>query len=111
MHFNESAFEWTHENPQESYLDSYINPQKPWKKRWRCKTCGSNVSSYNSKTSKWSVWGCQLDRDGDGKIKHWDIIRPTAHIFYGSRVMDVGDDLGKWEAYEGKSVKYPDGIV
>jgi len=103
MHFDELAFEWTHEDPQESYLDSYISGQKPWKKRWRCKTCGSCVSSYNSKTSKWSVWGCQLDRDRDGKIKSWNIVRPTAHIFYGTRVLDVDDDLGKWEGYENKS--------
>jgi len=105
MHFEESAFKWTHEEPQESYMDGYSNPEKPGKKRWRCKACGSNVSSYNSVTSKWSVWGCQLDRGMDGKIKDWNIVKPTAHIFYGSRVLDVDDDLSKWEGYENKSVR------
>jgi len=106
MHFEKSAFKWTHEEPHESYMDAYSNPESRWKTRWRCKTCGSNVSSYNSKTSEWSVWGCQLDRDNDGKIKNWDIVKPTAHIFYGSRVLDVGDGLGKWEGYANSSVRY-----
>jgi hypothetical protein len=101
MHFEASAFTWT----QTSSLDSFSNLQKPHKKRWRCKNCGTNVSSYNSITNRWSVWGCGLERDGGGKIKNWDIVKPTAHIFYGTRVLDVGDDLGKWEAYENTSAK------
>lgn len=103
MHFEAAAFKWTRKDPCESYLDSYINPEKPWKKRWRCKNCGSSVSSHNSKTDRWSVWGCQLERFGDGRIKNWEIVKPTAHIFYGTRVIDVGDDLGKWQGYEDKS--------
>jgi hypothetical protein len=63
------------------------------------------VSSYNAKTDRWSVWGCQLERDENGKIKGWDIAKPTAHMFYGTRVLDVGDGLSKWEGYENKSAK------
>lgn len=101
MHFEASAFAWTHT----SSLDSFSIPEKPHKKRWRCKNCGTNISSYNSTTNRWSVWGCGMERNDDGKIKNWDIIKPTVHMFYGTRVLDVGDDLGKWEGYENKSAE------
>lgn len=105
VHFEASAFSWTRTEPAETYLDSYVLPDKPYKTRWRCKTCGSCVASKNSRTNRWSVWGCVLARDVDGKIKNWDIVKPTAHIFYGTRVLDVADGLGKWEGYENKSAK------
>jgi hypothetical protein len=105
MHFEASTFAWTHDDAEEFQLDSFVIPEKPYKQRWRCKVCGSGVSSYNKKTDRWSVWGCQLERNENGKIKNWDIVRPTAHMFYGTRVLDVGDDLGKWEGYENKSAK------
>jgi hypothetical protein len=47
-------------------------------------------------------------RDGDGgggKIIGWDLIKPTAHQFYGTRVIDVNDGLSKWEGYEGTSTQ------
>ncbi|KZP28924.1 hypothetical protein FIBSPDRAFT_237293 [Athelia psychrophila] len=104
-HFDASAFSWTHAGPHDDQLHSYINPAKSWKKRWGCRTCGSPVSSYNSKTNRVSVWACQLERDENGKIKNWEIIKPTSHMFYGTRALDIGDDLSKWEGYEGISEK------
>jgi len=101
MHFDASAFTIQ----TTSRLDSFSNPVKPHKNRWRCKNCGTSVSSYNSRTNQWSVWGCTLERDDNGQLKNWDIIKPTAHIFYGTRVLDVGDNLSKWEGYENRSVK------
>jgi hypothetical protein len=97
---------WTHipsESSAESSLDSFVNHLKPWKTRFRCKTCGCTVASYNGKSEAWSIWGGQLERDQEGSIKSWEIVKPTAHIFYGTRMLDVSDDLGKWEGYEGKS--------
>jgi len=105
MHFEASAFTWTHNDTPELHLDSFVIPEKPHKQRWRCKTCGSGVASHNKNTGRWSVWGCQLERNEDGKIKDWNNIRPTAHMFYGTRVLDISDDLGKWEGYENQSVK------
>jgi hypothetical protein len=102
MHFEASAFTWKRIT---SRLDSFSTPEKPHKKRWRCKKCGTCVSSYNYKTKQWSVWGCTLERDDDGRLKNCAIIRPTAHIFYGTRILDIGDNLSKWEGYENKSVK------
>ncbi|KAF9535727.1 Mss4-like protein [Crepidotus variabilis] len=103
LHFSASNFSWTHSEPHDAALDVFEVTSKPWKKRRRCKNCGCTVASYNSKSELWSVWGTQFDRDEDGKIKGWDTIKPTAHIFYETRLLDVQDDLGKWTGYESKS--------
>ncbi|KAJ6623056.1 Mss4-like protein [Mycena sp. CBHHK59/15] len=105
IHFPAAAFSWSHEEPRDAALDLYVTDGKPWKTRYRCKRCGGCVSSYNSKTEHWSVWGAQLERDDGGETKNIDEVKPTAHIFYGTRLVDVKDDLGKWEGYEDKSVR------
>jgi len=61
------------------------------------------VASHNSKANKWSVWGAQLERDESGRIKDWEELKPTAHTFYDTRMLDINDDLGKWEGYENQS--------
>ncbi|KAH9176889.1 hypothetical protein EDB89DRAFT_1596612 [Lactarius sanguifluus] len=90
IHFPASAFAWTHDSP----VDSFVNPLKPWKTRTRCRACGVTVSSHNSKTDRISVWGPHLARDDSGHILRWAELRPTAHIFYGTRLLDIGDG---WE--------------
>ncbi|KAF8963953.1 Mss4-like protein [Flammula alnicola] len=102
-HFPASRFAWTHAHPDSDTLESYAVASKPWKIRWRCKKCGCTIASYNSKLDQWSVWGVQFERDDKGKIIGWDTIKPTAHIFYDTRMLDVQDDLSKWTGYEGKS--------
>ncbi|KAH7930457.1 hypothetical protein BV22DRAFT_1000717 [Leucogyrophana mollusca] len=103
MHFGASDFAWTHSEPHLALLDFYDIPLKPYKRRFRCKQCGVGVASLNSNTHRVSVWGAGLERDGEGKIINWEIARPTAHMFYGTRMLNVNDHLGKWEGYEGKS--------
>ncbi|KAI0916163.1 hypothetical protein AcV5_003177 [Taiwanofungus camphoratus] len=103
IHFESTRFIWTHSEPHDSHLDTYTIPSKPWKTRYRCRNCGVCVTGRNSKTGHCSVWGAHLERGEDGKVKDWDIVKPTAHIFYGTRMLDVDDDLGKWEGYENKS--------
>lgn len=88
-----------------SLLDTYSIPNRPHKTRFRCKTCGACVASYNSTKNTFSIWGAHLRRDRDGKIERWNDIKPSAHIFYGTRMVDIRDGLGKWEGYEGSSVK------
>ncbi|KAI0746820.1 Mss4-like protein [Daedaleopsis nitida] len=105
IHFPSSAVEWTHPAPHEERLDSYTVPNKPWKTRWRCKSCGACVRSVNSKTGSTSVWGAHLARDEAGMILEWETVQPTAHIFYGTRMLDVKDGLGKWEGYENGSTR------
>ncbi|KAJ3722236.1 Mss4-like protein [Lentinula raphanica] len=103
IHFPADAFSWTHDEPHESAFEMYPVADKPWKNRFRCKTCGACVTSYSTTKSKYSVWAGQLERDEEGKIKNWELIKPTAHMFYGTRMLDFNDDLPKWEGYEGQS--------
>ena len=63
------------------------------------------MASTNSKTGHSSVWGAHLTRDEAGKILEWESVKPTAHIFYETRMVDVKDDLGKWTAYENSSMR------
>lgn len=103
IHVDALHFTWAHATPHESFLDGFVNPSRPWKQRFRCKSCGCTIASKNSKTNRVSVWGAQLERDDEGKVKRWDEVKPTAHIFYATRMLDIDDGLGKWEGYEGKS--------
>jgi hypothetical protein len=58
-----------------------------------------------SDNKNWALRGTQLERDGDGKILNWEGVKPTSHIFYGTRVVDVADDLPKWEGFPGNSAR------
>lgn len=73
------------------------------KRRYRCQNCGSGVASYNEAKNKWSIWAATLDRDHTGKVVGWDWAKPTDHQFYGTRILDVKDDLPKWEGPAGES--------
>ncbi|KAF9566959.1 hypothetical protein CPC08DRAFT_681732 [Agrocybe pediades] len=103
VHFSASQFSWTHAEPHNDVLDSYSVATKPWKVRWRCKACGCTIASHNTKLDKWSIWGAQLDRDEGGRIIGLETVRPTAHIFYDTRMVDIHDELGKWAGYESQS--------
>ena len=46
-----------------------------------------------------------LERDKEGKIIGWDDLQPTAHIFYGTRILDINDSLSKWDGYKDRSVQ------
>ncbi|KAF8915073.1 Mss4-like protein [Mucidula mucida] len=101
MHFPDSAFSWTHDTQLRTEV--YSVQTKLWKNRHRCTNCGAAVASYNAKENTWSVWGGQLARDENGKIKDWDYLKPTTHIFYGTRMLDIDDQLSKWEGFENES--------
>ncbi|TFK42027.1 Mss4-like protein [Crucibulum laeve] len=103
IHFPAAAFSWTHAEPHEATIETYAVSTKPWKIRSRCKQCGCPVASHNTKLDKWSVWGGELERDEKGRIQGWEEIKPTAHMFYETRMLDINDELGKWAGYEGDS--------
>ncbi|KAK0466345.1 Mss4-like protein [Desarmillaria tabescens] len=105
IHFSSAAFSWT--RFEEDKVHIYEVADKPWKRRHRCANCGCTVASFNTKKDEWSVWGAQLDRDDAGKRKNWELLKPTAHIFYETRMVDIADDLGKWDGYEGLSNRLP----
>ena len=98
-------FAWTHAASHEDQLDAYVIPNRPHKTRYRCKTCGTTVTSQNSKAKTNSIWGVHLKRNADGAIKAWEFVKPTHHIFYDTRILDINDALPKWDGYEGKSTR------
>lgn len=78
IHWEPTAFSWSPNTHPDTDLDSYNVATKPWKKRYRCKKCGVAIANENTNTGKWSVWGGQLDRDEDAKIKNWEIVKPKS---------------------------------
>jgi hypothetical protein len=104
IHFPTAAFRWTHTTGAAA-LDAFVNPTKPHKTRFRCRTCGCCIASANARTSKTSVWGAQLARgtDVDARITRYALVAPTAHMFYGTRMLDVPDGVPKWAGYPGSS--------
>ena len=105
IHLKETDFAWSWQRAPNSNVDYYENPLKPYKRRFRCKQCGTPVASFNTRTAQYSVWGAVLERGPDGDILEWERVKPTAHQFYGTRMLDVNDELGKWEGYEEKSAR------
>ncbi|KAJ7269353.1 Mss4-like protein [Mycena haematopus] len=100
MHYSPSAFSWTYaaENkPEVETLRGFT--------LYRCKTCRSCAATQMSDSQNWALRGTQLERDENGKIKNWDDVKPSSHIFYGTRVVDVADDLPKWEGFPNQSAR------
>jgi len=113
-----ASFSWIHpsnnnENIEEEILHEYTVPVKSWKTRYRCRKCGVQIASHNNKRKVWSVWGSQLDRNPETNLIKYrepgsamdELIKPTCHMFYGTRLLDVNDGLDKWEGYPGASQK------
>lgn len=66
------------------------------------------MTSFNSKTQRWSIWAAVLERDEEGRLKNSEILKPTAHMFYGTRMLNINDGLSKWEGYENSSKRIID---
>ncbi|KAJ7292948.1 Mss4-like protein [Mycena rebaudengoi] len=97
MHYKPSAFTWTHtpENaPDVENLKDFI--------LYRCKSCRSCAATTVT-SGNWALRASQLERDENGKVINWEGVKPTSHIFYGTRLVDVADDLPKWDGYPGSS--------
>ncbi|KAF8504965.1 Mss4-like protein [Hysterangium stoloniferum] len=110
VHFPKSTFKWTHGKSGEdplTTLDGYSLPNKPHKTRYRCKTCAVCVASYNAEKEKWSIWGALFPRGEDNRLRKdvWEVIKPDAHIFYDTRMVDINDDLEKWDGYKDISTR------
>ncbi|KAG6813243.1 hypothetical protein H0H92_012880 [Tricholoma furcatifolium] len=103
LHFPAEVFKFTNNQPDEDLLDTFVPPEKSYKTRYRCKKCGAPVASKNGLTKRFSILGTHLERDAQGTLIHFDELKPTAHIYYDTRVLDINDELGKWYGYENES--------
>lgn len=58
---------------------------------------------------RWSLWPVHFKlRDAETnrlKLEDLDWLKPTAHIFYGTRIVEIDDNLPKYKGYEGESEK------
>ncbi|KAJ7610772.1 Mss4-like protein [Roridomyces roridus] len=101
MHYSPSAFSWTHAaevTPIEEKIEGYV--------LFRCATCYTCAATQIDATKNWAVRGTRLERDGeDGNIINWEEVKPTSHIYYANRVVDVADGLPKWEGLPNKSTR------
>ncbi|KAF9441532.1 hypothetical protein P691DRAFT_739662 [Macrolepiota fuliginosa MF-IS2] len=101
LHYNSKALTWNHTDPNALLAKSH--PHTEWKE-WRCKSCLGIVGNESPAGDRWSLKGALFRRDAvSGVIENWHFIRPTGHIFYDTRMLDVNDDLPKWESMEGTS--------
>jgi hypothetical protein len=102
LHFPWKSLTWTHSDPNTIFSKSDTNSE--WK-QWRCKSCLGIIGSENPSPSqgRWSLKGALFHRNAQGLIQQWHLIKPTGHMFYDTRMLDVNDGLPKWEGYEGGS--------
>ncbi|KAF8215784.1 Mss4-like protein [Mycena galopus ATCC 62051] len=100
MHYSPSAFSWTYAAEKEPEVETLRGFTL-----YRCKTCRSCAATQMSDSQNWALRGTQLERDENGKIKNWDGVKPSSHIFYGTRLINVADDLPKWEGFPNQSTR------
>ena len=106
IHVPESQFKWTclskaKNGTIEELAQVFV--VKGRKFRYRCNQCGVCVTSYHTERKTWSVWGSVLERDSQGMIVNFEYVKPSAHQFYDTRVVDVADSLSEWDGYENRS--------
>ncbi len=64
-----------------------------------CALCGTPVADEGR--NMWLAFPTLFDFGQPPRVP--EAFRPTCHIFYGSRVMDVVDGLPKWSGHKGRS--------
>ncbi|KAK9900043.1 hypothetical protein P389DRAFT_165174 [Cystobasidium minutum MCA 4210] len=77
------------------------------KYRLRCKNCGVPLGTWNERKKQWSLWPVHFRLRGDKsnrlRVEDVEWLKPTAHIFYSTRIVEIADTLPKYEGYEGES--------
>ncbi len=82
------------------YYNSALNQQRrilPCKVS--CSFCGTLIADEGRKM--WLAFPSLFNFSGKSNVP--DTFRPTCHIFYESRIMDVDDGLPKWAGHKNKS--------
>jgi hypothetical protein len=67
----------------------------------RCARCGTLIADEGR--TMWLAFPTLFDFGEGGGVP--PAFRPTCHIFYGARVLDVADDLPKWAGHKEKSAR------
>ncbi len=64
-----------------------------------CALCGTPIADEGRRM--WLAFPTLFDFDEAGKVP--EAFRPTCHIFYGQRAVDVDDGLPKWSGHKNAS--------
>lgn len=64
-----------------------------------CALCGTPIADEGRRM--WLAFPALFDFGAKGEVP--ESFRPTCHIFYGQRVVDVDDDLPKWSGHKNAS--------
>ena len=64
-----------------------------------CNLCGSLIADEGR--NMWLAFPTLFDFGTPPEVH--DAFKPTCHIFYAMRVMDIGDTLPKWSGHKGNS--------
>ena len=70
-----------------------------------CLGCGTLIADEGR--NMWLAFPTLFDFGVPPRVP--DVFRPTCHIFYAMRVVDIVDDLPKWSGHKGKSTLLSDG--
>jgi len=71
-----------------------------------CGLCGTMIADEGR--NMWLAFPTLFDFGAPPVVP--DAFKPTCHIFYGARVMDVTDALPKWSGHKGSSTRLRDTI-
>lgn len=66
-----------------------------------CALCGTPIADEGRRM--WIAFPALFDFGAKGEVP--EAFRPTCHIFYGQRVVDVDDGLPKWSGHKNASVE------
>jgi hypothetical protein len=66
-----------------------------------CSLCGTPIADEGRRM--WLTFPSLFDFGFPPKVPK--VFMPTCHIFYGSRVIDINDDLTKWSGHKNRSEK------
>lgn len=68
----------------------------------RCRQCGTLIADEGRRM--WLAFPTLFDFGHSGGVP--DSFKPTCHIFYGQRVMDIEDKLPKWLGHKNTSARF-----
>jgi hypothetical protein len=101
LRFPTTSFSWTHKSLEATF--TIKAPNSPRSAHW-CQTCHTFIGAANSTLNIWTLKSVHFNRDSTTDlIQGFDKIKPTAHIFYDTRVLDIPEGLPKWDEHENKS--------
>ena len=82
------------------FFNSELNiPERRLPCKVSCRACGTLVADEGR--TMWLAFPTLFDFGIPPRVP--EAFKPTCHIFYGMRAMDVADDLPKWAGHKDKS--------